>query len=426
MMQTDAIQAANLRAVDLICNADPVLIDVGRADEVLAGFSGRVIAHAGPPVSWDGMSTAQRGGVVAALLYEGWADTPDAALALMASGAVALRPNNDLGAVNPMGGIMSPSSPVFVVKEAVSGLIAVTTLVEGRNPAQRFGSFDAATLERMRWLRDVLAEPLGAAIRATGGIHLREIASQAVQMGDELHQRNLAASSLFYRQLFPALMRVPMTEETRQSIVDYFCVGNEQFFLNLGMAMAKAAMRPIEGLADCTIVTVMARNGVELGIKVAGLGDQWFTGPSGTVIGTYFPSFSAADALPDIGDSAIMETFGLGYFGLGAGGPAFGLLGVPSQEAANARVDQMRKITVGANPNFRAPALGSEAMPCGIDVRLVAQQGIPPGIATAIAHREFGVGRMIGAGLAPAPLAPFQAASAAITERSASATVAGS
>ena len=414
-------EAANRLALERLLQAEPVWTDVATAGEVLPGFEGRVVGHAGPPISWERMSAPQRGGVIAAVLFEGWADTPEAAAALLDAGEVELHPNNDLGAVNPMAGIMSPSSAVFVVREERSGLTAVATLVEARNPAQRFGNFEPDTIARLRWLRCEVAPVLAEAVRRAGGVRLLEIAAQAVQMGDELHQRNTAATALLVKQLLPHLVRGTITTlDLRSRVAEYLSEGNEQFFLNLAMAMSKAAMRTVEGLEDCTLVSVMARNGVELGIKVAGLGDRWFTGPSQVVRGVYHEGYGPEDATLDIGDSAIMETFGLGYFALAGAGPAFPILGVPSQAAAAETLEAMRSISAGVNHRFRIPALGFAPLPLGIDVRRVVETGTPPGIATAIAHREFGVGRMIGTGLVSAPMEPFQQAVVALTEATSS------
>jgi hypothetical protein len=407
-MMDERQEHANREAVRRINAADVVWRDVATAGDVLPGFHGRIIGHAGPPITWQRMAAPQRGGIIAAVLFEGWAETPAEAETLLHAGEVELRPNNDLGAVNPMAGIMSPSSAVFVVREERTGKTAVSTLVEGRNPAQRFGNFEPETIARLRWLRETVAPVLGEAVRRAGGVPLTEIAAQAVQMGDELHQRNTAATALLVKRLVPHLVRgTETTHDLRAHVATYLSEGNEQFFLNLGMAMAKATMRTIEGLPDCTLVSAMARNGVELGIKVAGLGDRWFTGPSQVVRGTYFAGFGPDDAQRDIGDSAIMETFGVGYFALACAGPAFPLLGVSSQQTAVEALLAMRRIAAGESERFRVPALDFAPLPLGIDVRKVAETGIPPSISTAIAHKAFGVGRMIGAGLVQAPLEPF-------------------
>jgi len=405
---------ANLEAVRRIRDARPVWVDAATAGEVIPGFQGMVLGHAGPPVTWEGMSVPQRGAAVASCLFEGWASSVEGAAELLASGAVRLVPNNDLGAVNPMAGIMSPSSAVFAVREEQTGLIAVSTFVEAMNPGHRFGDYSPATVARLHWLRGTLLPVLKAAVRDAGGIPLKPIARQAVLMGDELHQRNLAATVLLLKELIPHLARLDIPHATAVDVADYFGRGNIQFFLNLGMAMAKASMRPVESIAGSSVVTVMARNGNELGIKVAGLGDRWFTGPSGVVRGSYFEGFGPADAHADIGDSAIMETFGLGYHALPAALPALDLIGITDYAETHVLDAEVRRYCAGVNPEFSLPQLTEPGLPAGIDCVRVSETGVAPGIATAIAHRQPGVGMMIGAGLVRAPMKPFLEASEAL------------
>ena len=405
---------ANNEAVRRIREARPVWVDAATAGEVIPGFQGKVLGHAGPPVTWEGMSVPQRGAAVGSCLFEGWASSVEGAAELLASGAVRFVPNNDIGAVNPMAGIMSPSSAVFVVREERTGLTAVSTFVEAMNPGHRFGDYSASTVARLHWLRGTLLPVLKAALRNSGGIELKPIARQAVLMGDEMHQRNMAATSLLLKELVPQLARVDISHATAVEVADYFGRGNIQFFLNLGMAMAKASMRTLEGLTDSSVLTVMARNGNELGIKAAGLGDRWFTGSSGVVQGSYFEGFGPDDAQADIGDSAIMETFGLGYHALPAALPALDLLGIADYADTLVLDKEVRRYCAGVNPEFALPQLAEPALPAGIDCIRVSETGIAPGIATAIAHRRPGVGMMIGAGLVRAPMKPFLEASEAL------------
>ena len=66
------------------------------------------------------------------------------------------------------------------------------------------------------------------------------------------------------------------------------------------------------------VVTAMARNGTDFGIQVSGTGDRWFTGPANTPEGLYLGAYGPDDANPDIGDSAITETAGIGGFAMAA------------------------------------------------------------------------------------------------------------
>jgi len=60
------------------------------------------------------------------------------------------------------------------------------------------------------------------------------------------------------------------------------------------------------------------RHGTDFGIQTAGTGDSWFTGPALLADGLFLGSFGLDDANPDIGDSAITETAGIGGFAMAA------------------------------------------------------------------------------------------------------------
>jgi len=269
----------------------------------------------------------------------------------------------------------------------------------------RFGANDKNVLKRLHWLQQVVAPALHAALQRTGGLDLRVMMSQALLMGDEMHQRNVAATSLFVRALMPHLVRVAQVSEHLGEITDYL-TGNDQFFLNVAMAAAKATMDAAMGIPGCTLVTAMTRNGTDFGVRIGGLGERWFTAPVQMPKGLYFPGFSAEDANPDIGDSAIIETLGVGAFAMAASPAVAKFVGVGGLAEARRYTEEMMEITVGRSPHLLLPTMEGQGVPTGIDVRRVVETGIAPWINTGIAHRQAGVGQ-IGAGVAQAPLDCF-------------------
>jgi len=407
------VAAANAEVVRRILAAQPVLVDVRPAAEIVPGLGGRTILHAGPPIEWSRMCGPVQGAVIGAVLYEGWADSPDAARRLADAGEIAFAPCHHHGAVGPMAGVVSPSMPVAVVEDAASGRRASATLNEGLGKVLRFGAYGAEVLERLRWMASVLAPALARALGARGAVDLRSITAQALSMGDECHNRNVAATSLFARLIAPALVRTSPGAVAAAALD--FLEANNHFYLNLSMAAAKCALDGAHGVAGSTVVTAMARNGVEFGIRVSGAGDGWFTAPATVPDGLYFPGYGAADANPDLGDSAITETMGLGGFAMAAA-PAIARFVGGTADDAVAHTRAMAAITLAGNPQYAIPALGFAGTPTAIDCRRVVDSGVAPVIDTGIAHREAGVGQ-IGAGIARAPLACFTAALGAVGRR---------
>jgi len=403
----DEVDLANRDALARLLAARPVLVDVRPALEVVPGMTRTTVLHAGPPIAWERMSGPLRGAVVGALLYERLADTPAAAERLVASGALSFDPCHHHAAVGPMAGVLTASMPVWVVEDRAHGHRAYATLNEGLGKVLRYGAHSADVLERLRWMEEALGPALGRALRAAGGLDVRALIGQAVQMGDECHNRNRAASALLLKALAPHLAALdrPAAERARLLAVPG---ANDHFFLNVAMAACKAALDAAHGVPRSTLVTAMARNGTDFGIRVSGLGDRWFTAPAETPVGLYFAGFGAADANPDIGDSAITETAGLGGFAM-AGAPAIVEFvgGTPADALAATRL--MYEITLGESDAYRLPALDFRGTPTGIDLRLVVQTGVLPQINTGIAHRAPGIGQ-IGAGLVKPPLECFEAA----------------
>jgi hypothetical protein len=408
-----SIDTANEQALQRIFASRPFLTAVRPAGELLPQLSQYTVLHAGPPVDWARMCGPLRGAILGALQYEGW--TGDAAAqALIDTGKITFRPCHSVNAVGPMTGIITQSMPLMVVENREYGNRAYSTLNEGLGKVLRFGANDQSVIDRLHWLEQVAAPALHTALQHAGGIDLRVLMAQALLMGDEMHQRNVAATSLLVRALMPHLVRTTVALEPLGAITDYL-TGNDQLFLNVAMAAAKATMDAAMDIPGCTLVTAMARNGTEFGIRISALGGRWFTAPVQMPRGLYFPGFSAADANPDMGDSAIVETLGMGAFAMAASPAVAQFVGVGGLAEARRYSEEMVEITAGRSPHFLLPTLDGLGVPTGIDVRKVVETSILPWINTGIAHRQAGIGQ-IGAGVVQAPLECFVQALEAFIE----------
>ncbi len=405
------IEKANAEALRRLISAQPVLCDVAPAREVIPGLQDRMITHSGPPIEWQRMCGAQQGAIIGQVIYEGWANTADEARALLAEGAIRLEPNHHHQTVGPMAGTISASAPVWVVENKAFGNRAFCRQVEGN---QQFGDYSDQALQGLRLWRDVWAPTLRKALQSIGELDLKPIITKALQMGDELHNRHSASSSLFANAMAVAMAQTVLPKDALLSTLQYV-TNHNLIFLGLAMACGKAIADPAAGIEFSTVVTAMCRNGTEFGIRVSGLGDEWFTALAPVVDGLYLPGYSAKDAGRDMGDSAITETVGWGGFVLGGAPGILSLVGGTPEEALNYTCE-MSKITVGAHPTYRLPALGSIGAPIGIDIRKVVQTGIAPIIDTAIAHKNAGY-PIIGAGLVRAPLDCFKKALIAFGRR---------
>ena len=408
------IEEANQETLRRMLAGEPVLVDVVPAATAIPELAGRVILHAGPPVSWARMCGPMRGAVMGIAVFEGWATDLEDAARQAAAGAFAFHPNHHFGAVGPMTGMTTASQPVMVVENRAFGNRAYCAINEGLGKVMRFGGNDAEVLNRLRWLKDVLGPALGRALRETGGIPLKPLIARGLTMGDEMHQRNVACSSLLLRQLAPALARTA-TSTAELAATLAFIGGNDQFFLNVGMAMGKCLTDPARNIAGSSVVTAMSRNGTDFGIRISATGDRWFTAPVEMPTGIYFPGFSEKDANPDMGDSAIVETVGLGAFAMAAAPAVVGYVGAGRASQAASFTRSMAELTVGANPAWTIPAMDFAGVPTGIDIRLVVETSLAPTINTGIAHREPGVGQ-VGAGIVKAPLKCFEDALVAFAQ----------
>jgi hypothetical protein len=409
----ERIAQANRTAYERYLAAQPRLADLVLAGDAIAALAKgeRRILHAGPPIAWADMCGPQQGAITGAILYEGWAGSLEAAERLAASGGVALEPCNEHGAVGPMAGIISPSMPVWVVENTDRGNRAYCNLNEGLGKVLRFGANSPDVIERLRWLGGEFFSTMQAAVRGLADANLKPLMAQALHMGDELHNRNAAASGLLFKRLALALLASKADSAAIQRALA-FVAGNDHFFLNISMAACKSMSDAAHGVAGSSMVTVMARNGVNFGIRTSGTGERWFQAPANPVDGLYFPGYTVKDAAADLGDSAITETNGLGGFAMAASPAIVQFVGgTPADATANSR--RMLTITLGSNPAFTLPPLNFGGTPAGIDTRLVADSGVLPIINTGIAHRKAGVGQ-IGAGITTAPMECFNDAIAAL------------
>lgn len=405
---------ANRRAVEAMTSTQAMVVDVAPAGELLGLERGQFL-HAGPPLVWEDASGPMRGALMGAAALEGLADAPEDAAALFASGSsVSMEPCHHHSAVGPMAGVVSPSMPMWVLENRSDGRRTYCTLNEGLGKVLRYGAYAPEVLQRLRWMSDVLGPLLSRAVRDSGPIDATGILTQMLQMGDEAHNRNRAGTLMVLRDLAPALARSG-ADAGDVAEVFAFVGGNDHFFLNIAMPACKLALDAAREIEGSTMVVAMARNGTEFGIQTAGTGDQWFTGPAQIADGLYLGDYGPADANPDIGDSAITETAGIGGFAM-ATAPAIVRFVGGSVPDALATTRRMGEITIGENPRWSIPVLDFMGTPSGIDVSRVCRTGILPQINTGMAGRVAGVGQ-VGAGLVNPPENIFPAALSALAER---------
>ncbi|MFT4287501.1 DUF1116 domain-containing protein [Nocardioides sp.] len=410
--------AANQDALAAMLGVTATLVDVAPASEVLGLERGQFL-HAGPPITWERASGPLRGGLMAGAAFEGLVDDPEDAPALFESGSLSLDSCHHHGAVGPMAGVVTPSMWMFVLEDAATGRRTYCSLNEGLGKVLRYGAYEESVLVRLRWMRDVLGPLLQRAVRGTVGagttIDVTGILTQMLQMGDEAHNRNRAGTLMLLRDLSPALVTSGADSEDIAEVLR-FVGANDHFFLNLAMPACKLALDAARDIPGSTMVVAMARNGTDFGIQVSGTGDEWFTGPAQVPEGLFLGEYGPEDANPDIGDSAITETAGIGGFAMATAPAIVRLVGgsVPDALAATRR---MHEITLGENPRWIVPILEFQGTPTGIDVTRVCRTGILPQINTGMAGKVAGTGQ-VGAGLVNPPAEVFPAALARLAELS--------
>jgi hypothetical protein len=410
--------AANRVAVERILAAGSQLVDVRPAREVI-GLQDRTLLHSGPPLTWETASGPMRGALIGACLFEGWADDVEEAERILAAGEITLDPCHHHRTVGPMAGVTSPSMWMWCLKDPVHGGQAFCNLNEGLGKVLRMGAFNEEVQTRLAWMRDVLGPILSKAVRGAidagnDPLDVKSVLAQMLQMGDEGHNRNRAGSLMTLRELSPSIVAVEGVPSSDIAAVLKFIGGNEHFFLNLGMPTAKLAMDAARNVPGSSMVTVMSRNGTEFGIQTAGTGDRWFTGPANTPVGLFLGDYGPDDANPDIGDSAIMETYGVGGFSMAAAPAIVRFVGGTVPDAL-ATTERMYQLTLAENPAMAIPIMGFRGSPTGIDVLKVARTGWLPQINTGMAGRIAGTGQ-VGAGLVQPPQECFEKALAALAQ----------
>lgn len=415
-MQYKTIDEANRAVIDKIVGSAPFLVDAVPAKSVIPELEGKVLLHAGPPIIWDEMTGPMQGSCVGATLFEGWAQTEDEARRMLKNGEIIFIPCHHVNAVGPMGGITSGNMPVFVVENRSEDNRGYCIMNEGIGKVLRFGAYSQEVIDRLTWMKNVLGPVLGQALRSTeDGLNLNVMIAKAITMGDEFHQRNIAASLIFLKEISPYIVDLNIDEKDRRDVIK-FLADTDQFFLNIMMATAKAVLDGARKLQEGTVVTAMSRNGKDFGIRISGMGDQWFTAPVNTPQGLFFTGYSQEDANPDIGDSAITEAYGVGGMAMIAAPGVTRFVGAGGFEDALATSNEMSEICIDQNPNFSVPTWDFQGICLGIDARKVVETGITPVINTGIAHKEPGVGQ-IGAGTVRAPIECFEKALEAYAQK---------
>jgi hypothetical protein len=407
------IEAANKTAVERMMSARPMLTGIAMARDVIPGMHDKLLLHAGPPIEWERMSGPLRGAVVGGLLFEGLAKDEAEAQELAASGEISFAPCHHHSTVGPMAGVTSASMAVYVIENSEGDNSAYSNLNEGYGKVLRYGAYSEEVIEKLKWMNDSMAPLIGEALSAGEGIDLRALLAEALHMGDEGHNRNKAGSLLFMRHLAPRIAAIECDASLKEKVIG-FLGENALSVLNPVMAACKAMTDAAHDVEGSTVVTVMARNGTDFGIRVSGLGEQWFTAPAQIPDGLYFPGFTSDDANADIGDSTITETAGIGAFAMASAPAIVSFVSGTPQDALNATLE-MYEITTAEHAHFTIPPLDFRGTPTGIDVRKVVELGITPRVNTGIAHKEAGIGQ-VGAGLVRPPMSIFEQAIQAYAE----------
>ncbi len=407
------IEKANAEATERMIEARPILVGLAKAREVIPGMRDNLLLHAGPPITWDRASGPMRGAITGALIFEGKVEGESGAQKLIESGEIALEPCHHHQAVGPMAGLISPSMSVYIIENRTHGNRSFSNMNEGYGKVLRYGAYSEDVQERLRWMEEVMAPVLADAIEVSGGMDIRALIAEALHMGDEGHNRNKAGSVLYTKNLAPFVVKVARSADVASEVLR-FLGDNALSVLNPVMAACKAMTDVAHAIEGSTIVSAMARNGTDFGIRVGGLGERWFAAPAPPVEGLWFPGFTEEDANPDLGDSTITETAGIGGFAMAAAPAIVSFVGGIPKDALNATLE-MYEICYAEHKYFTIPPLDFRGTPTGIDIRKVVEKGITPRINTGVAHKEAGIGQ-VGAGLVRPPMALFEEALVAFAE----------
>ena len=408
------IEKANTEATQRMMEARPIAVTMAKAIEVVPGIYENMLIHAGPPVAWERMSGPTRGAMIGALIFEGKAKNPEAAEKLLKSGKIEFSPCHEHMCAGPMAGVISPSMLVYVVENQTHNIKCFSNLNEGRGKVLRMGAYSPEVIEKLRWMESTLGPTIKAALEAMGGIDIRTTLAKALHMGDDGHNRLDAASVLWTTQLAPYIAKTAKDSATAFETIK-FLGENALSILNPVMAGCKSMTYAGHNIEGSTIVTIMARNGTDFGLKVSGLGDQWFIAEAPAVKALYFPGFTEADACRDIGDSVITETAGIGGFAMATAPALVTFIGGSPKDAINTTLD-MYEITYAEHKYFNIPFLDFRGTPTGIDIRKVVEKQIAPRVNTGVAHKDPGIGQ-VGAGVVSMPMGPFEEALVAFADK---------
>lgn len=404
---------ANEEVLRRMRECDPVLVDIQLAKDVLKDFKKNIFLHAGPPIEFENMCAPMKGAVYCALINEGFAKDIEEAKEVAISGEIIYKPCHEFGVVGPMTGLTTWSMPLWVVEDKATKQRAYANISEGQGVGLRFGEYSQKTLDRLNWIKDTFMPIFQEILEKDGPVDLAPIMAQGLAMGDELHMRNIATTSLILKKFANSIGKYAGKDTA--DVLKFISVANDQFFLNLAMAANKLMADLGDGVKGSTIVTAIARNGVEVGVRISGLKGRWFTAPAAMIQGLYFPGFTEEDANPDLGDSAIMEVGGFGGCAMIASPAITKFLGRSSIDIAYETTDNMYKIALSTNPKYQIPIYNFRGIPLGLDIVKIVKTGITPVLNTAIASNKAGVG-MVGAGMAITPLKPFEDALLALAE----------
>lgn len=407
------IEKANQEAVERMMEARPVLVGLGKAIDVIPGMKENLLLHAGPPITWERASGPMRGAITGALIFEGRAKDMKEAQKLVESGEIELEPCHHHQAVGPMAGVTCPSMSVYILENKTHSNTSYSNLNEGYGKVLRYGAYSEDVLSKLRWMEDVMAPLLKKAIESSEGIDIRALLAESLHMGDEGHNRNKAGSILFTAKLAPLITAVAGDNKAASEVLA-FLAENALSVLNPVMAACKAMSDAAHGIEGSTIISVMARNGTDFGIRISGLGERWFTAPVPTPKGLYFPGFSEEDSSGDIGDSTITESAGIGGFAMATAPAIVNFVSGTPKDALNTTLE-MYEITYAEHKYFTIPPLDFRGTPTGMDLRKIVEKNITPRINTGIAHKEAGIGQ-VGAGLVRPPISLFQEALLAFAE----------
>jgi len=417
MVKAKDIDAANKIVVERILDSNPLLVDVNPAIDAIPGMRKNLLLCAGPPISWNQMCEPVKAAILGAIVYEELAENLEEAEQLVHNGEVAFSSTHNHDAVAPMAGIISASMPVFVVKNETYGNWAYSNMNEGvgQTKTLRFGANNKEVINRLNWMREKLGPILKMVVNKSNAINLKEIIAASIRRGDECHNRNKSATGLFFQKAAVALLKSTVEKEDALAVLE-FILANPHFFLNMSMAASKATMNAAHGVEYSTVVTAMSTNGIQFGIRISGLGDEWFTAPAPNQDkGKIFQGFTSEDAHPVFGDSYISEPAGIGAFAMAAS-PAISEFVGGTPEYGLEITRQMSKITLTKHTKYCIPYLNYEGTPTGIDFRKVLNTNIVPVVNTGLAHKKAGIGQ-IGAGIAHAPKLCFEKAAFAFNEK---------